>query len=310
VKIAADASFEDVQDARRKGISLCEKYFRKKPDRLISRGGGLNNFIFFAGYGEHEFVIRMSPSAEGFERYLKERWAISRAREAGVPAPRILEVGNTLIPSPYMILERVKGRVATSHRNRLRILGEMGRYTRVINSLKTSGFGWGSGKWTSGRTWLEFLHEDFQLDTRLEILRLLNMIPALKIEKIRTILRNLNHLNPRSFLNHGDMRLKNVVVSSAGKISAIIDWENSVSSIAPAWDLSLALHDLSIDEKQAFIEGYGISRKKMADIAPVVKALNIVHYSTEIERLRKEDDRRTLEHYRMRLSGNLDSYCF
>ncbi len=47
----------------------------------------------------------------------------------------------------------------------------------------------------------------------------------------------------------------------AGKIVAIvaiIECENCVSSITRYWDLSITLHDLSIDAKQKFPEGYGL----------------------------------------------------
>jgi aminoglycoside phosphotransferase (APT) family kinase protein len=53
------------------------------------------------------------------------------------------------------------------------------------------------------------------------------------------------------------MRLKNVMVDEAGKITAVIDWEFCSSNVAPYWDL--ALHDLSVDAKQAFLGGYGVS---------------------------------------------------
>ena len=36
-------------------------------------------------------------------------------------------------------------------------------------------------------------------------------------------------------------------------------WEFCSSNVAPYWDLSLALHDLSIDAKQASLGGYGVS---------------------------------------------------
>ena len=39
------------------------------------------------------------------------------------------------------------------------------------------------------------------------------------------------------------------MVDDDGEIAAIIDWEECLSTIAPQFELSISLHDLSIDEK-------------------------------------------------------------
>ncbi len=83
-----------------------------------------------------------------------------------------------------------------------------------------------------------------------------------------------------------------------------------MSNLAPHWELSLALHDLSIDEKQTFLEGYGLRAAEVAEIAPVMKALNLVNYAPEVERLAESHDASGLEQYRLRLSGALDLYSF
>lgn len=67
--------------------------------------------------------------------------------------------------------------------------------------------------------------------------------------------------------NHGDLRMKNVLVDQDGGICAILDWEKCMSIVAPHWELALALHDLSIDEKQAFLAGYGLSPEGAGDRA-------------------------------------------
>ena len=50
-------------------------------------------------------------------------------------------------------------------------------------------------------------------------------------------------------------------------------------------DLSIALHDLSIDEKQEFLEGYSLSENALRRLAPVIKALNIVNYPSGLEQV-------------------------
>ncbi|HVG38630.1 MAG TPA: phosphotransferase, partial [Pyrinomonadaceae bacterium] len=108
--------------------------------------------------------------------------------------------------------------------------------------------------------------------------------------------------------NHGDLRLKNVLVGDGGKINAIIDWENCTSNLAPQWELSLALHDLNIDEKQEFLAGYGLSSKEIERAAPLMKALNLINYVPYLEELFKAKDKAQIEQYRLRLSGAFDLY--
>lgn len=76
----------------------------------------------------------------------------------------------------------------------------------------------------------------------------------------------------------------------------------------PHCEFALALHDLNIDEKQAFLAGYGLSPEEFLTISPVVKALNIVNYANKIRELARENSERLTE-YRLRLAGALDLYC-
>ncbi|MGH6875630.1 MAG: aminoglycoside phosphotransferase family protein, partial [Aestuariivirgaceae bacterium] len=69
------------------------------------------------------------------------------------------------------------------------------------------------------------------------------------------------------------------------------------------------LHDLSIDEKQAFLEGYGLKQSKIVELAPVIRALNVINYAPKIERLAEAKDTQKLEQYKTRLGGALDLYC-
>ena len=70
----------------------------------------------------------------------------------------------------------------------------------------------------------------------------------------------------------------------------------------------IALHDLSIDEKEAFTRGYQLAPEDLARRAPVVRALNIVNYAPFVEQAAHESDRDQLDRYRLRLSGGLDLY--
>ena len=103
-----------------------------------------------------------------------------------------------------------------------------------------------------------------------------------------------------------------LIVDDDGHITSIIDWEECVSIIAPQWELSLALHDLSVDEKHLFIEGYGLESRQVEEMSPLIKAFNIINYSTAVEHAVATGDHKSLAEFRLRLNGGLDLYslCF
>ena len=291
---------------------IIEHHFGSAPKRITHNASGLSNLVFSVQHSQGDMIVRLSPDQARLNSYLKEHWAITAARKAGVPVPEVLECGNQVVPIPYMVSRKTVGNPAAHHPERLRIVREMGHYAAVINSLKTKGFGstfeWSHNRLSHNATWLEFLHNELRMGEKLDILEGAGMLSKPLRRKLRTTLENAAGKTRKPALNHGDIRLKNVLVGNTGQIVAILDWETATSNLAPEWELSLALHDLSIDEKHAFIEGYGLAPRKLVDIAPVIKSLNIINYAPEVERLVKAKDTAQLEQTRIRLSGVLDLY--
>lgn len=289
-------------------------HFGSKPSRIVYKASGLSNFVFAVKHSEGDFIVRLSPDATKLNNFIKEQWAEEHASKAGVPVAEILEVGNEVVPFPYMIVRQVTGAEATYNENRLDIVREMGRYGAIINSIPTKGFGntfdWSNNQLSFNETFAEYLENALQADAKIETLEKHKMISAEKAKSLRKIFTDAKKMKVKPHLTHGDLRLKNVLVGEDGKITAIIDWETCTSNIAPQWELSLALHDLWIDEKQAFLEGYGIAPKKYLEIAPLVKAFNIVNYAPTVERMANAKDKKRLEEYRLRLGGELDLYSF
>ena len=302
----------DAHAAKTMARRLIEHHFKSKPLRVTYQAEGLTNFVFIVKHTEGDFVVRIGNNPSKINAYIKEQWAVGKAREAGVPTTEILEVGNEVIPSPYMISRQARGHAATHHPARLTILREMGRYAAIVNSIETSGFGgvfdWSNNQLSHNETWSDFLHQELQIEARLEILKANKMLPSATIKELGEILEKGAGKKPATALNHGDVRLKNVLVENTGKITALLDWEHSMSNVVPHWELSLALHDLSIDEKVEFLAGYGVSDDEIRSIAPLMKALNIINYVPHIEKRVKSGDEAGLEKFRLRLSGALDLY--
>ena len=283
----------------------------RKPE-IERLSGGITNQVFCVRGKKHSYIVRLGADAGKINDFLKEQWAIAKAREGGVPAPEVLEVSVEAAPVPYMISRQSKGTEATYHAGRSAILREMGRFAAIINAIPTAGFGatfeWSLNRLSHNTTWAAYLENELELEKNLETLGSAGMLDPPRIRKLRTTLEGASRNDRAPALNHGDMRLKNVLVDEKGRIACILDWEHCTSNLAPEWELALALHDLSIDEKQDFLEGYGLTGKQISGISPVLKAMAIINYAPAVRHAlhaKKEDK---IEWYRIRLAGELDLY--
>ena len=287
-------------------------HFGNNPTRLTSKSGGLSNFVFEAKHAEGDFIVRISPDKARLNAFIKEHWCERAARAAGVPTAEILETGASIIPFPYVIARSIDGIDAVNHPERAKIVTELGKYAKKINGIRTRGFGetfdWSNNELSRNRTLKEYLEGEYCYEAKIDTLERSRLCSASTIKSLKKIGREMLKLGSKPSLNHGDIRLKNSLADESGKIIAIIDWEKATSNIAPHWDMSIALHDLGVDLQQNFLDGYGLTPKRLADIAPFVKAFNLMNYTDEINRATAAKDKASLERMRMRFSGMLDLY--
>ncbi len=291
---------------------ISRQHFGDEPRRIVRQAGGLSNAVFLVDNAAGQFAVRLSDAAGRIAAYRKEQWAVALARGAGVPTPEIMVVGDTLVPCAYMIARRIAGHEASHHPRRLSVLRELGRWAATINGIATVGWG-GAFDEARGRVarhdgWSDYVRDELHLEPRLATLAGHGMVAPPRIARLRAVIGAAADRYPRASLNHGDLRLKNVLVDDDGAINAIIDWETSASHLAPAWELSLALHDLAIDAKHEFLAGYGMQPAALLELAPLMKAFNIVNYAPEVRRAAAAGDSATLDRLRMRLNGALDLY--
>jgi aminoglycoside phosphotransferase (APT) family kinase protein len=308
---AKDPSAAAARKARTMVAAIVEHHLDMPPRRVVAASGGLTNHVFAVDHAAGPLIVRINESAEKINDFLKEQWAIARAGAAGVPVPEVLEVGMQAVPHPYMIARRVRGENANVHRHRRTVLQQMGHLGALINSIATDGYGqtfdWSHNRLSRNASWCEFLEREVSIDARLQALQRHRMLSAAQARQLRAALLAVppSSLKPR--LNHGDMRPKNVLADERGRVTAIIDWEDCCSN-PPLWDLSLALHDLSIDEKRAYAEAYGIEERELLAIAPAVRALNVLNYAPAVEQADAEGNQAELTHLRLRLNGVFDLY--
>jgi aminoglycoside phosphotransferase (APT) family kinase protein len=289
---------------------VLEHHFDQRPTRIKRLAGGLTNHVFEGRIGRDDYIVRISDDAAKLQTFIKEQWAVRQARRVRVPTAEILEVGNTVINKPYMISTKVEGIDATRWPHRLETAREMGRYAAKINSIRTKGFGavfdWSRNTLSKNKSWKDFLDDELKIGERVELLSARRLMKADELKKLRRNIDELRRWRGRPALTHGDIRFKNVVLDESGKIRAFLDWENASSNRAPEWEFSIALHDLCIDEKEAFLEGYGLSPREYGRIAPAIKTLNILNYSGAIEEAIAAKNSRRLEELRARLNGVFD----
>ena len=290
---------------------IIRSHFGEPASRIVYRSSGRTNYVFVVNHVQGQFVIRISPDRERLAAFKKELWATQKVREAGVPSPEVLTVGNDVISEPYMITRRVTGTEASHHPKRQRIVQQMGEYAAIINSIPTEGFG-ANFDWTDCGpkylTWDDYLHAEFQLEERLRFFATEKVLSQPDLDTLSQILEDTKTRSIKPSLNHGDLRLKNVIVDDDGEVAAIVDWEECLSTLAPHWELSIALHDLSIDDKHILLEGYGMDGSTFEQMAPLIKAFNVLNYYGALRAAVEQADHKVLNEFQLRLRGSLDLY--
>lgn len=233
------------------------------------------------------------------------------ARAAGVPTPLVLEVGNFPDGRPYMVSENVHGVDARDTPGRLAVVEALGQATAKLHTIRTRGFGtvfdWSSNQLSRHDSWAAWLDDGFDVERRLKTLAQQRMLDAAQLRELRRIAATMRRWRKAPVLHHGDLRLKNVLVDPQNeRIAAVIDWETCSSSPAPFWDLSLALHDLGVDAKEAFLAGYGMKPKAFEAMLPFIRFFNVLNYEGSVRRAAAKKDRARLDGLRLRLKGGLD----
>jgi aminoglycoside phosphotransferase (APT) family kinase protein len=297
---------------RRLALKLANHYFPRKKISISRLGGGLTNYVFSLRAGREELVLRISDDPGKIDFFLREQWAIDKARPLKIPVPDILEVGNTVIPFPYMLSKKTEGVMALGHPERKEILFELGKLAALVHEIPTEGYGrqfnWSVNELDRTRSWKKFLEDELQTSHRIHILERNRMLSPASLQKLRVQVKKITSWKAKPSLHHGDLRLKNVMVNEKGKIQAILDWEDCISAIGPAWDISIAIHDLPIDGQQRFLEGYGLSGRQLINLSPSLATFNLLNYATVIEKLQQKKQKHRLAYYRARMHGAMDLF--
>ena len=291
---------------------VVQHHFGKSLQKIEFKPAGKTNYVFEVITKERDYIVRISAEKNKLQDFTKEQWATHKARGIGVPVPEILEVGNEIIEMPYMLQEKVNGKEAVDHPQRLQILFELGKYSKLIHSIPTTGYGkvfdWSKNKLSKNNSWIEFLDKEYEVSKAISFFEKHNILSKGKLKKLVSMFSKIRKWKHQPTLNHGDLRLKNVIANKQGHLKAIIDWEHCNSNVAPYWDFAIALHDLSIDGKQHFLDGYGLDAVEFNNMSYAMTAFNLVNYIPALNKLIEEKNENILQLYKLRLNGAMDLF--
>ena len=298
--------------ARSYVIDIATAVLRKPPQNVRRRGGGLTNLVYQVDIDDRSVIVRINTDPHKRKVFEREREAMKLARVARVPVPHVVHVGAD--PHPFMILEKVRGVVGTHAYDKIGTVRQMGEITARIHRIHMPGFGPNAvdaavaGGVARRHSWGAHLEADLHASERITALERLGMFFPDNADRMRQILGHMSAWRRNPVLHHGDMRLKNIIVDPHGKIIAVLDWEHCTSSVPALWDLSLALHDLTIDEKQAFLQGYGYGPRELTKSIGFMRLLNALNYASFVVQMAERGETAKLNWHRARFAGNFNLY--
>ena len=310
----SDQDHEVRSKARKRFVeAVVRRHFGEKPRKLFARSGGLTNAVYTFKVEQGDFVLRTQVAPGKVADYLKEQWVMDAARAAGVPTPQVLEVGHAESGDAFMITERVRGVDGCNAPNRIASVEELGRLAAVLHQVRTRGFGsvfdWSGNRLSRHETWAEWLAVGFDVERRIRVLAQHGVLDGRQVAALRETAGAMARWRKPAVLHHGDLRLKNTIVDKdTGRLLALIDWESSTSLPAPYWDLAVALHDLGVDEKEAFLAGYGIAPRTFLQAMPFIRLFNVLNYAGPVAAAAANADSAGLARFRQRFRGALDLY--
>lgn len=251
-------------------------------------GEGSVNKVFKVVTNARVVIIRMREDYNCLEEYRKEAWCILHASQLGIPGPKVLAAGK-LYSGAYMVENFIPG-VNGKSRNceSTHIWNTLGRYCSLIHKIKAKGFGLSLIDSENcvfidsfSPTWNDHINYNVSSLSEDDELIKLNVIGKSQLGTIKKIFQDLQNKKFRFGLNHGDISLKNTIMSEDGTIH-LIDWGSAEVHIVPHCDLiellksNMLSNSPNDSELQAFLNGYGISSSDFKDMKSDLLSLMVL----------------------------------
>ncbi|OGI65800.1 hypothetical protein A3A95_01420 [Candidatus Nomurabacteria bacterium RIFCSPLOWO2_01_FULL_39_18] len=270
-------------------LEIAKKFFNSKNILIKHIGRGSNNKNFLAISKEKEIVIKLSlPHKEykAYQNYLKEKWCIEKSREVGIPGPSVLDVSKSQ-GRAYMIETFVSGKNGKKLKSKLNLYYKLGKYTKLIHSVKVSGFGENLTNLKRGvftGSWQKYVNYNIKSLKNNDKLIKLKVLTQKQSKKVKEIFNNIKKEKYTFGLNHGDISVWNTLVEKSGKVN-LLDWGSAEVHIIPHYDFTHILrckietHRPSNLEFNQFIKGYGMSQKQFGLLKPeLIKLMLLISF--------------------------------
>jgi tRNA A-37 threonylcarbamoyl transferase component Bud32 len=244
-------------------------------------GKGIINQVCVVETESRKVVVRMNDN-DTFPSFMKEKWCIEQAAAVGIPGPEVLSIG-IVDETAYMIQTFIYGdNGLDSTVLKSDVWRQLGEYAKLIHSIQVKGFGENlidpvHGEFQSPShagsdgSWQGYVQYNINSLTEYDRLIKLGVITQMESQKVRKLFENLKKETFRFGLNHGDISLKNTIVNQANQV-ILLDWGNAEVSVVPHGAvIQLMQHQIlgegpNIEEFKAFLDGYGISVKDLAEM--------------------------------------------
>jgi aminoglycoside phosphotransferase (APT) family kinase protein len=254
-------------------------------------GLGSVNRVFTLGLGNDRCVVRFAIDPLRGDEFATEAWCLEVAKSHGLPGPETLASG-TFCGVPYAI-QRFVPHVPPDRVSRRDLWQTLGRYARRINDLPVTDDAPVGLFSRFGRdlpaAWQAHLAYNLAELTSEDPLISLGVYAPEEQPRLRSIISVLARTPMRFGLSHGDLAVRNVLVSPDGTL-VLMDWGSASCGPVPYTDLlTLVRHhdqddDPSTADLAAFGAGYGVDLSEIWHIVEAVRqvsALDLVRWAAE-----------------------------
>ncbi|MBP3963230.1 phosphotransferase family protein [Paenibacillus lignilyticus] len=248
-------------------------------------GKGFVNEVCVVETAAHKVVVRMNDSSV-YPIYIKEKWCMEQAAAAGVPGPEVLAIG-IAGDTAYMLQSFVDGDNGLDAITReSEVWRQLGIYVRRVHTIDARGFGeelinattgefkspphpGSDGSW---KGYVQYNINSLTADDRFIELGVISQEESVKVKERFELVKRTAY---RFGLNHGDLSLKNTLVSPTGEVR-LLDWGSAEVHVVPDGDIMQVLQCVIVgdgpdaEDFQAFLDGYGRKLDDFTDLKPLM----------------------------------------
>lgn len=259
--------------------------------QITEKGTVNNTYIFITS--ENKYIVRIDPNETTINRFQKEKWCMSQAKQIGIPTPIVYKIG-IKNNHPYMVMSYISGTDGSDlARNEQKIVWQkLGQYSRKIHDIKIIWYGEnmtspGVFDWD----WNKFIEYNINSLNENDKLISLKIIEPTQSKILRNIFERIKNSSFRFGLIHNDLSLNNTRIDENGNVY-LLDWGSAEVNIVPHIDI-IEITQSSLEDNseyfETFLENYGISRNEYKTLKPNISALKLLQC---IDKLRWAIDKR------------------